>query len=116
MYGLLVLALLLAVVLGVGFTVMFFVDLGRGRSVVVPLSGQSMLFAFLVAGGAWYATETTVDSSCSQTFSPGANIDHAWKLVLFAALGGLALIGFVRKEKRLLIALLLFEAAALSIA
>jgi hypothetical protein len=75
-----------------------------------------MVFALLVAAGAWYVTETTVDSSCSQVFTPGANIDHAWRLVLFASLGGLVLVWLVHRRKRLLTALLLFEAVTLSLA
>jgi hypothetical protein len=80
----------------------------------VPLSVLSMLFAIFATIIVWFDVVFTFDKRTA--LFVGANIEHALADVSAAGILGLLLIGFVRRKRRLLIALLVFEAATLGAA
>jgi hypothetical protein len=87
---------------------------GRRGPGPVALSALSMLWAVFVAIVVWVAVVFTFDTRTK--LFVGANIERALRSAFLGLLLGLLAIGFVRRRRRLLSALLFLEAATLGAA
>jgi hypothetical protein len=76
----------------------------------------SLLYASVVAIDGWYSTDLGVGLFCSGGLVQGANTDHGIAVAFLAGIAGAVLLALLRKQRTLVLAILLLAITALALA